>query len=170
MPLTAVKRADLYKQDALYLEDRKRMSSYAGMEIISEKVLELFTEIQRLCSEIHTKGNISIRVGANAGRCVLTDGRISLVVGWRQPYSNSLDRCALKALEYNMQIPLPNERLIYLFGEPTQIRETNFSPELSRAREYGWVQEGKPEQFLSSVALADKCVIEFLNLAGRAAK
>jgi hypothetical protein len=167
-PLTAVKRADLYKQDTLYLEDRKRMSSYEGMERISEKVLELITEIQRLCSEINASGNISIRVGANPGRCVLTDNRISLIVGWRQPYANSMDRCALKVLEYNMQMALPDERLMYPFGEPTLLRETNFLPELSRAREYGWVQEGKPQQFLSSVALADRCVVEFLNLAGRA--
>jgi len=41
-------------------------------------------------------------------------------------------------------------------------------PELSRDREYGWIEQGKPSQFLSSAALAEKCVIQFLDLAARA--
>jgi hypothetical protein len=166
-PLTALKRAALYEQDARYLEDRRGISTYQGIAIVREKVLELFAEIVRLCGEIQAAGNADIRVGSNAGRCVLRNNRISLVVGWRQPYTNSTDGCGLKVSEFNAQMALPDTREM-TFSEPTQLRETTFLPELSRAREYGWIQQGKPEEFLSSAALGDKCVIQFLDLAGRA--
>lgn len=134
---------------------------------MQQKVLELFSEIERVCVEIQAAGNAEIRVGSNAGRCVLRNNRISLVVGWRQPYTNSTDGCGLRVLEFNAQIPLPDTREMS-FSEPTQLRETTFLPELSRAREFGWIQQGKPAEFLSSVALADKCVIQLLDLAARA--
>ena len=166
-PLTAMKRAALYEQDAIYFEDRKQISTHQGMATVRQKVLELFAEIERLCAQIRAAGNADIRVGSNAGRCVLRNNRISLVVGWRQPYTNSTDGCGLKVLEFNAQIPLPDTREMS-FSEPTQLSEITFLPELSRAREYGWIQQVKPDQFLSSPALADRCVIQFLDLAARA--
>jgi hypothetical protein len=165
--LTALRRAGLFQQDGKYLEERRQISSYDGMAVVAAKVVELNHEIERLCSEILATGAIQIRVGSNAGRCVLTDNRVSLVVGWRQQYTNTIDGCSLKVLEYNAQMALPNERRMF-FGEgPRQLREITFMPELSRAREYGWVQQGEPSQFLSSTALADRCVTQFLDLAAR---
>jgi hypothetical protein len=166
-PITALKRATLYEQDARYLEDKNRISSHEGMQAVQRKVLELFAEIEKLCGEIRSAGNISIRVGSNAGQCVLTNNRISLIIGWRQPYTNSRDGCSLKVVEFNMQMGLPNERLMF-FSEPTALHETGFLPELSRTRELGWIEPKKPAEFLTSKALADKCVIQFLDLAGRA--
>ena len=112
-PMTALKRAERYRQEALYIADKKQISSFEGMAKVCEKVLELFAEIERLCAEIRANGHVSVRVGSNAGRCVLTNNRISLIVCWRQPYTNTTDGCALKVLEYNMQMSLPNERLMY---------------------------------------------------------
>jgi hypothetical protein len=66
-----------------------------------------------------------------------------------------------------MQMSLPNERLMY-YSEPEQLRETIFSPDISRMRDYGWHEKGKPSTFLSSVELAKKCVIQFFDLAERA--
>ena len=99
---------------------------------------------------------------------VIRNNLVSLAVGWYQSYSNTIDGCGLKVAEFNAQIPLPNMREMS-FSEPTKLSETTFLPELSRAREYGWVQQNsKTGEFLSSAALADKCVIQFLNLAERA--
>jgi hypothetical protein len=66
-----------------------------------------------------------------------------------------------------MQMGLPNERLSF-FSEPEQLRKADFSPEISRVRDYGWIEKGKPSTFLSSVELAKKCVIQFFDLAERA--
>jgi predicted transcriptional regulator len=167
-PMTALKRAAIYKEDARYQEQRKVISSYEGMAIVRDKVIELITEINRLCDEIRADGNTSIVVGSNTGRCVIRNNSISLVVGWRQPYSNSTDGCSLTVAEFNAPIPLPDSREMS-FSEPTTLSETTFLPELSRAREFGWVAEHRRSaEFLSSATLADRCVIQFLDLATRA--
>jgi len=165
-PLTALKRAEIFEQDALYIADRRKISTNSGMATVRQKVRQLFSEIESLCSKIKASGQVDIAIGSNEGRCVIRAG-VSLVIGWRQPYTNSTDGCGLKVLEFNAPIPLPNTREIS-FAEPTKLRETTYLPELSLAREYGWTQTGKPTEFLSSAALADKCVIQFLDLAARA--
>ena len=165
--MTALKRAERYRQEALYIADKKQISSVQGMAKVCEKVLELFAEIERLCAEIQANGHVSIRVKSNADECVLTNNRISLNVRWRQLYSNSMEGCALTILEYNMQMGLSNERLSF-FSEPKQLRKADFSPDISRVRDYGWIENGMPSTFLSSVELAKKCVIQFFDLAERA--
>jgi hypothetical protein len=66
-----------------------------------------------------------------------------------------------------MVMGLPNEQLLF-FSEPEALRKTNYSPELSRLRDYCWIEKGKPSTFLLSVELAKKCVIQFFDLAERA--
>ena len=48
--------------------------------------------------------------------------------------------------------------------EPRKIRETKYDPELSRSRQYGWKKRGAAQDFITSHELADKCVLEFLQL------
>ena len=50
---------------------------------------------------------------------------------------------------------------------PDQIAKAEYEPELSRAREYGWKQHGKSTEFISSSALAAKCVLQFVDLVDR---
>jgi hypothetical protein len=167
-PMTALKRAALYEEEARYIEDRKQINSHQGMTFVREKIIELIAEINRLCDEIRKTGNTSIVIGSNDGRCVIRNNRVSLVVSWYQRFTNTSDSSGLKVAEFNAQIPLPDTREMS-FSEPTMLRETTFLPELSRAREYGWIEEhGKTAEFLSSTALADRCVIQFLDLAARA--
>jgi hypothetical protein len=162
-PLTALKRADLYAREVRYINDKKDLASGAGIQIVNEKVSELFREIERLCAEISSKGSLSIRVGSQSDQCVVTSDHIGMVVTWPQRFTNDIQGCSLAVREFNRRMPLPGEHLMFL-SEPRQLRETRFVPELSRAREYGWIEKGKP-QFLSSAALANKCVIQFVDLA-----
>lgn len=166
-PMTPLKRAAIYEQDALYLRDKKNISSHEGMSKVNQKVLEMFAEIERHCNEINQSGRASIQVGSNSGRCILTTGRVSLAIAWRQQYTNSTDGCELMILEYNGRIGLPHESLMYIFEQPTELRAIKYLPDLSSAREYGWARQGASE-FLSSITLAEKCVLQFLSLATRA--
>ena len=90
-----------------------------------------------------------------------------MTVAWYHPYSNTLDRSALVVCEFNSGLSLPNEvpRRIY-FEAPEKIRETKSSVDLSRARDYGWNENGASE-FLSSAVLAERCVIQFVELVNR---
>lgn len=166
-PMTALRRAALYEQEAHYIEDRKQISSHAGMAAARGKAGEVIAEIERLCGQINAGGGTQITLGANAGHCVLRNHLVSLVIEWRQPYTNSTEGCGLIVAEFNAQVPLPDTRE-FSMREPMRLRETTLKPDLSRAREYGWSEEGNPDQFLSSATLADRCVIQFLDLAARA--
>jgi hypothetical protein len=65
---------------------------------------------------------------------------------------------------------LPSEMTHRIYvNQPQKDRETLYLPDLSLAREYGWKQEEKTE-FLSSEALAEKCVISLLDLSSRVMK
>jgi hypothetical protein len=48
------------------------------------------------------------------------------------------------------------------------VRETRFLPDMNRAREYGWTEEGNPSSFLSTEALAESIVGRFIDLSERA--
>jgi len=170
-PLTPLRRAELFAQDALYIKDKKHLKSDEGIRTVNQKVSELFTEIRRLCRDINAKGHLSIRVSSNTNpdqitQLLLTNDQISLDVYWRQSFSNSIDGCALVVREFNGRVALPGEYQIH-FIDTAILRETRFLPELSRAREYGWIEQGKPSQLLSSIALSEKCVMQFVELAAR---
>jgi hypothetical protein len=168
-PMTALKRAAQYEADKKFQEDRNAISSHQGMANVRQKVTELFAEIERQCAEIRAAKttNINLMVGTDANRCVIRNQRISLVVNWSQPYTNSTSGCGLKVIEVNGQTPLPNTRE-WAFFQPDELNVTIFMPDLSRAREYGWTEKGVDSRFWSSSMLAERCVIQFLDLATRA--
>ncbi len=51
--------------------------------------------------------------------------------------------------------------------KPDRIAETEYEPELSRSREYGWKRKGQSTEFITSGALAEKCVIQLVDLVER---
>jgi hypothetical protein len=166
-PLTALKRAKMYEQEKQYIRDKDAMNSPQGIDSIHKNVREVFAEIVRLCSEINTQGHPTIRVGTNDHVCVLTDDRISLIVVWNQRYTNALDGAMLVFREFNRRMQLPDEPHLMFMSEPKMLKESVFFPELSRSREYGWIKRGNSSEFLSASALAEKCLIGFLDLAER---
>ena len=176
LPLTAMKRAELFEAEKLFLQDKSRMNSEEGIKTIVSKVGDLFQHIEKRCADINAQGSLQVRCGKNFQErnaiqfCSMTDGRVGLTVTWHQQWSNVLDRSALIIREYNGGLILPAEegQRMYLM-QPERLKETRYSPDLSLAREYGWRQDESTE-FLSSSALAERCVIEFLDLASRYAR
>jgi hypothetical protein len=174
--VTAVRRAEMLRAEELFSLDRARMNSEEGLKAIVSAVRELFTEIERQCAEVNAKGSIQIKCESDFRErsasqvCIVTNDAVSLTVAWNQPYTNILDGTSLVVREVKGRIILPSEvgSRMYL-NEPRVISEARYSADLSLAREYGWKQSGKTE-FLSSVTLGEKCVIAFLDLAGRAVR
>lgn len=172
---TPRKRAELLKADNLYRTDKARIKSPEGIARILESVKELFREIEKQCDDVKSeysqlpiKYEIEFRGGTVHQQCVLTEGRVGMVVFWRQPYGNLLDGSGLFVQEYNGGLILPSERArrIYL-QEPDCIAKNEYEPELSRARELGWKQQGQSTEFISSSALAERCVLQFIDLVDR---
>jgi hypothetical protein len=74
-PMTAIRRAALYEAEACYAEDRKQISSFEGMRIVQGKVLEVISEIKRLCDQITEAGNAQI-TGVSSSFLISRPGQI----------------------------------------------------------------------------------------------
>jgi hypothetical protein len=151
------------------------MNSYEGLNQIVKAVRRLFDEIERHCKELNEGGRAFIRCEvvfaerSAAQTCVITNDAVTVTVVWNQPYTNILEDTGLVVQEFKGRLILPSERNRYYLDQPRKDREVVYAPDLSLAREYGWKQDGKTE-FLSSEALAERCVISLLDLSSRAMK
>jgi hypothetical protein len=176
LPLTPMRRAEILKDEELFRRDKSRMSSDKGIETIVNGVAELFRQIEKHCADINAEGFLQLRCGAEfrigsaIQQCSITDGRVGLSVAWYQQYSNLLDGSSLIIREYSGGLILPAEASLRMYvDKPRQLRETRYSPDLSLTREYGW-RQGNANEFLSSVTLAERCVIRLLDLADKHAR
>jgi hypothetical protein len=162
-PLTALKRAELSRVETQYLIERKQLRSPfgPGRDRVATEALNLFTKITGICAEIHASGSAPIQAASDIRRCHLRN-RVSLVV--TLDLSSEAD---LVVREFDKKCPMGGENLVYLNGQPQMLREIRFLPDMTRAREYGWSEEGQPSKFLSSAALADRIVGLFIDLAAR---
>lgn len=160
-PLSALQRAELAKEETQFLVEIAQLRSPFGRSKAEQATMELFVAIKKLCAEIDASGSAAIRFAGDGRQCHLRN-RVSLCV--------TLDSYAepiLEVREFDRRLSMPGEMLAYIGGEqPEQLRQINFVPNMNRAREYGWSEEGQSE-FLSCAALADKIVVMFIELAAR---
>jgi hypothetical protein len=170
LPLTATRKAEIFQAEELFRLDKLRMNSHEGVKKVLDRVAELFAQIEKHCADINARGLLQIACGTGSQSCTMTDGHVGLVVAWHQRYMNALDDSFLVIREFFGGLILPSEmgRRMY-FDQPRKLRETKYSPDLSLAREYGWTQ-GRGTEFLSTSALAERCVIRFVDLAGAYAR
>jgi hypothetical protein len=172
-PMTPIRRAEIFKADEEYRLDRMQMTSTEGLKCVRASVKDLFRRIEDQCQAINEGGDLDIDYGSVFEErktdqfCVLTHGQVGLQVNWFQRFSNSLEPSGLRLREFSGRLRVPGESMagVYL-QEPELIRETTFAPDISRARDYGWKEEGK-EAFIANQVLAARCVTEFIDLVER---
>ena len=103
-------------------------------------------------------------------RCILRDERVSMNIGWRQAYVNSVSEHAeVTATQFNSPLYVLDERMMTVFT-PTELRKTQFTPTLSLSREVRWIEVRKKGEPLSTEGLAHRIVTLFLDLLDRANK
>jgi hypothetical protein len=173
LPMTPAKRAEMLQAEEQFRDDKQRMNSETGLNCITASVRVLFTEIERLSNELQDQNRANVRCGIVFRErqvyqeCVITNGYVGIHILYNQPYTNMLTGTELAIREYKSALMLPAEAGTRFYINPPRIdRETTYLPDLSLAREYGWVQKGKKE-FLSAKALANRSVIALLDLASR---
>lgn len=174
VPMTPTKRAQILQAEDAYRSAKSRVSSDEGLSAIFANIKQLFSEIARQCSELPSGGRLSIeteidlRERSAQQAIVIRNQDVGMIVAWQQPYTNSLQSSGLYIREYNSPLLFTSElsRRMYL-RQPEQIKETKYDPELSRSRELGWSATRDQVAFISTQALAEKCVIEFLDLIER---
>jgi hypothetical protein len=167
-PLTPLRSAQLYEAEKSYQYARGSLNTDQGLDGVRRNIEELFVDIAKQAAEISVVGSLKIRVGTTQFQCVLTTDRISIILNWHQRYSNVLDGCSLSVREMNQQSILPEHYgKSFMPSEPTVLKETLYVPEISRSLEVGWIQKGHPVPFLSTAGLAQKLLIELIDLANR---
>jgi len=161
-PLTALKRAELSRQETQFLKDKEWLQSPYGRDLVTPAALELFIKIKEISAEIHASGHASIEFASDARRCHLRN-KVSLQLTY-----DARAEPKLVVHGFSKRLGMGTEHLIYLDGEPRMLREATFLPDLTRAREQGWSEERQQSKFLSTEALADKIVSCFIDLDARA--
>ena len=167
-PLTPLRRAELYKQEQEYFEDRKNLRSHNARSVIGLQTSLLFDRIKALCSEINSANDMGIKFfSESTGKaCHIRNNRVSLTVDVQ--WSNFDCELVVREFDRRLAVPAIGEQPIYPGGQPRETRAKRFTPELNRAREYGWIDGGESSTFVRSDALADKILIDFMNLVERA--
>lgn len=120
-----------------------------------------------LCAEISERGGMSIELYSDGARSVhLRNRRISLVV--MLEWSNFECELIVREFDRKLAVPASGEQPIYASGQPKEVRVTRFLPELNRAREYGWIEQGQSPPFITCESLANQIVIQFVDLVEQA--
>lgn len=170
-PLTPLKKAELLAAEDLYRFDKSQMRSQDGINAILRKVGEFLSEVERQCAVVNAHGHLEIEYERNSSACILRCKNVGMIVAWQQQYSNSLEDSALSIDEYHGRLLFNRELTgVIQIQRPERIKNAKYEPELSRAREYGWTQAGNSAEFISSKSLAERCILQFMELIDCAAK
>lgn len=111
-PLTVARAAELYRSAAAREDARRRLFSTSdGQDAMKRELGILFPEIERLAKEeAHGLAiEVGFSVGRLGGRLVMTNGRVSMVLGWRSAGPPGIEDEALRRFDYDMRIALPDE-------------------------------------------------------------
>jgi len=132
MPLTAMRKAEIFQADELFRRDKSRMNSKAGIQAIGESVSELFHHIEQKCVDINAKEflkmqcEISLKEGSKY--CAITNEQVGLAVNWNQPFVNDLSRSALVIREYGFGLILMSRlNRLMPYDQPRPISEAKLS-------------------------------------------
>jgi hypothetical protein len=141
--------------------------SSAGITAVQANVVTLFNEIARICEQAKAKYDVNVIFGHDARKCVLTNGRISVLLAWQQPYANNLDDSRLTIAELNERIALPGERLMRIGDSPPILQQHHFNAEVLRDMSFGWIEFSAQSEPVTSLELADRSVQIYLGLLDR---
>jgi hypothetical protein len=163
-PLDVLQQAKTVERRAAFFAERERLfTSHEGVQAFRQVVVSLFEHVEQRIAEINSSTSVKARVGRTASACIVTNGRVSLVLSWHPRAANRLDDSPLIVREFNAAVLLPGERGTYL-REPLEISESRYQPELSMGGAWCWVREAKPKEHLTSDQVGDICVSSFLRL------
>jgi hypothetical protein len=166
-PLTPLKKAQMLKAEEAYQGDRSRLTSPEGIENMLAQVEELIREMERQCAAVNADSGLDIEYESNPrSNCILRHHQIGMIVRWEQQYENGMHKGGLLVEEYHGRLHFNRElqgTRVHI-RPPKRLNHTIYDPDLSRAREYGWTKRGKAGAFIYSTSLAEKLVLQFMNL------
>ena len=171
-PMTPSRKVALLEVEKKYQRDRRQISSDEGIRKIYENVELLFDEIVKQLEAINANGHLNIEhqtklcFGDMDQSFLLGTQRLGMAIVWFQRYINMLDdNTALFVREFNESPIVPPGYI--RFQQPQILREDKYDPDISRTREYVWRPQRDKGGLISSQDLAEKLVLQFLDLVER---
>jgi hypothetical protein len=164
-PLTPLRRVELYKQEQEYLQAKQSLRSYNAREIVGREATKLLSHIKAFCAQVTAEGTITIEFYSEleGASCHIRTGRVSLTVNLQ--WADFDSELVVREFGRRLAVPARGEQPI---GQPRELRATRFLPDLDRARELGWIEQGQSSTFITSDALANQVVIQLIDLSERA--
>jgi hypothetical protein len=168
-PLTPIRKAEILRAEEDYRREKAFLLS-SEMAIFKE-VEALFSAVVQQCDEVNAGGHFEIEHRVKIQHrdieqlCTIGQYQVSMSLIWYQPNAGSLHKAALIIREFERLIILPPGHFFY--SQPKIIKERQYIPDVSLAREYGWRLNRADQSFISSRDLATQFVIDFLDLLER---
>jgi hypothetical protein len=167
-PLTPIRKAELLKAEQEFQQDRSDMSSSDGIKAILAEVKKVVGALEKEVVNVNAHGDLEVECEASDSTCVLRSDNVGMILRWDQRFDRSLEGSALSVEEYTGRLRFNRDQERYIsFARPECIKREAYKPELSRAREYGWVLNSNEEEYVSSASIADKCLLQLMNLIER---
>ena len=145
VPLTALKRAELSRNESQYLQEKRELCS--RYDIVKQKALELFSAIEGICTDVNAGGDVSIEFQSEPTQCHLRS-RVSLIVNLRNRMGEfgSESQIAVRAFDKGLRMGR-EQQFVYPDGEPRQLSESTYMPDINHAREFGWTEVRRDVSF-----------------------
>lgn len=165
-PLTPLKEAQIMGAEQQYQWVRSSVRSIDNLPKIQAELDRLFTAIETQCSEIQNAGSLDIECEVNEKQsCILRCEQVGMILRWNQPYQNALYQAMLSVGTYLGHLRLSRDAGLRVhFQQPQNLKQTEYDPDISRSREFGWKLAGKSEEFIASENLAQNSLMDFLKL------
>jgi len=164
-PLTPLRRVELYRQEQEYLRDKQALRSNSR-EIVEREATKLLSEIKALCAQVTAEGTIAVEFYSEGANCHVRTGGVSLTVTLQ--WANLDCELVVREFDRRLAVPARGEQPIYPGGQPRETRATRYLPDLNRAREFGWIEQGQSPTFITCEAMANQVVIQLIDLAEKA--
>ena len=169
-PITAIKQAELFRQDEEYRAARNSIEWQPGIPAVHTEARALLEAVKVKCDQIRSAGHADLdceldtrQLPSNLGT-IITNREVSVAAWWHQPYINTIrDGAALHVREFNGPLLLPSEAGKMYFVQAKLLKDTAYKPDLFRTRELGWSLKNSDDVIPSS-KLAEDIVLVFLRL------
>lgn len=168
-PMTPQKQALAMRAEQEYHWARSSVRSSENWSNIATELERLFQHLELQCREIESAASVDLEYEIIPKQsCVLRCEQVGMVIRWNKPYGNTFDESSLRVETYDGHLRFSRDQSDrFHYFHPQLLTRIDYDPDLSRTRNLGWKLAGRSEDFIPSEALAEKCLMEFLQLIAK---
>jgi hypothetical protein len=126
-------------------------------------VRKLCSAVKNQVDQISSNGHLTIECEHKETAYILRNGQVGMVIQWNQQHANRLDDSSIFVEEYDKNLRFDTDPSPHvILHQPQLLKRNEYPPDLSRDRVFGWRASKDSQDFITTEALADKCLMQFL--------